>query len=104
MTYFRTILITMAAAAALSFGAAMPAHAAQKSGNCLSDQQIQADIASGKILSWPKIKRIAGISEYAEVSDVKVCTVNGVPYYTVNIVSPNGEAKKIVLNAVDGSA
>ena len=40
---------------------------------------------------------------YQEVSDVRVCLIKGVPYYIVNVVSPKGEASKIVLNAVDGS-
>ena len=104
MTSFRTILIMMAAAATMSLGAAMPAHAAPKDKECYSDQQIQSAISSGEIKSWPKIKRMAQISgEYQEVSDVKVCLINGVPFYTVNLVSSSGEARKIVLNAMDGS-
>lgn len=105
MTRFRTILRMVAAAAILSLGAAMPVFAAPAGGHqCLSDQQIQAAIASGQIKSWPKIKKMARISaDYQEVSDVKVCMINGVPFYTVNLVSSNGDAKKIVLNALDGS-
>jgi uncharacterized membrane protein YkoI len=105
MTSFRTILIVMAAAATLSLGAVMPADAASsKDKQCLSDQQIQSAISSGQIKSWPKIKKMAQISgEYQEVSDVRVCLINGVPFYTVNLVSSNGEARKIVLNAMDGS-
>ena len=104
MTSFRTILLVMAAAATLSLGAIMPADAASKDKQCLSDQEIQSAISSGQIKSWPKIKKMAQISgEYQEVSDVRVCLVNGVPFYTVNLVSSNGEARKIVLNAMDGS-
>ena len=103
MTLFRTILITMAAAASVSLAAAMPAFAQARGGNCLSDDQIQTAIQSGEIKSWPKIKNLAGISAYEEVSDVKVCLINGVPYYMLNVISPEGEATKIVLNAVDGT-
>ena len=104
MTLFRTILITMVAAAGISLAAAMPAYAqVQRERNCLSDDQIQTAIESGQIQSWPKIKRLAGISTYEEVSDVKVCLIEGVPYYMLNVISPNGEATKIVLNAVDGT-
>lgn len=105
MTSFRTILIMMAAATTLSLGAVMPAYAASsKDKQCLSDQEIQSAISSGQIKSWPKIKQIARIStDYQEVSDVRVCMINGVPFYTVNLVSSNGEAKKIVVNALDGS-
>jgi uncharacterized membrane protein YkoI len=104
MTSFRTILIVMAAAASLSLGAIMPADAASKDKQCLSDQEIQSAISSGQIKSWPKVKKMAQIpGEYQEVSDVRVCLINGVPFYTVNLVSSNGEARKIVLNAMDGS-
>lgn len=106
MTRLRIIVTMMAALAGLWPGAAMPALAASPGGGgqCLSDQQIQAAISSGKIQSWPKIKRLARISnDDQEVSDVRVCMINGVPHYTVNLVSASGEARKVVLNAVDGS-
>jgi len=106
MTGFRTILITMAAAAALSLAAAPSSYAAVlgKNAECLTDQQIQAAIQSGQIKSWPTIKKLAKIpSDYQEVSDVRVCRINGDLYYTVNLVSSYGEAKKIVVNAIDGS-
>jgi hypothetical protein len=101
MTIFRTILIVMAAAASISLTAAMPAFAQGR--ECLSDRQIQTAIESGTIQSWPKIKRLAGISDYDEVSDVQVCMIEGIPYYMLNVVSPEGEATKIALNAVDGT-
>ncbi len=65
--------------------------------------QIQTAIEQGQILSWPNIKKMAGISAYEEVSDVTVCMIGGVPYYILNVVSPEGEAAKIALNAVDGT-
>ncbi len=96
----------MAVAAGLSLAAAVPSYAAAgKDRDCLSDQQVQAAIAAGQIKSWPKIRKLAQIStDYQEVSDVKVCMINGMPYYTVNLVSSNGEATKFVLNAVDGTS
>lgn len=107
MTFSRTILITMAAAAVFALAAAMPASAQGRTsrGNldCLTDRQIQTAIESGQILSWPKIKKLAGISNYEEVSDVEVCMIDDVPYYILNVVSPGGEAAKIALNAVDGT-
>ena len=106
MTISRTILITMAAAAVISLAAVMPAFAqgkARSTMDCLSDRQIQTAIESGQILSWPKIKKLAGISAYEEVSDVKVCLIGDVPFYILNVVSPEGEAAKIALNAVDGT-
>ncbi len=106
MTFSRTILITMAAAALLVLSTALPASAqvrAREALDCLTDRQIQAAIDSGQILTWPKIKRLAGISAYEEVSDVQVCLIDGMPFYILNVVSPEGEAAKIALNAVDGT-
>jgi hypothetical protein len=106
MTIARTIITTMAAAAIISLAAAMPAFAqgtARDMLDCLSDRQIQAAIESGQIMSWPKIKKMAGISAYEEVSDVQVCMIGEVPFYILNVISPEGEATKIALNAVDGT-
>lgn len=105
MTRFRTILIMVAAAAALSLGAAMPAFAAPPPADCLTNQQIQTAIAAGQIKSWPKIRKLAGIpKDYRETADIQVCMQAGAPYFFVNMVSPKGENFKIVLNAVDGTA
>ena len=114
MTFSRTILITMAAAAVFSLAAVMPAAAQvrarqqvaerlNQARESLPDRQITAAIESGQILSWPKIKKLAGISAYEEVSDVQVCMIDEVPFYILNVVSPEGEAAKIALNAVDGT-
>lgn len=106
MTLYRSNLITLAAAALFALTAVTPALAQDRARdqlNCLSDRQIQSAIESGQILSWPKIKKLAGISAYQEVSDVEVCLIQGVPYYMLNVISPSGEATKIALNAVDGT-
>lgn len=101
MNKFRTLLMITVAAATMSLGAAVPAYAQGR--QCLTDEQIQAAIQAGEIQSWPKIKRLAKISAYEEVSDVQVCLEDGIPYYYVNVVSPSGEATKIVVNAIDGT-
>jgi uncharacterized membrane protein YkoI len=104
MKRLRSILSLVAVAATLSFGAAMPASAAGNDKDCLSDQQIQSALEAGQIKSWPRIKKMAGISpDSQEVSDVKVCLIGGIPFYTVNVASPSGEYTKIILNAVDGT-
>ena len=106
MTISRTIFNMMAAVVLIAL-TAVPASAQVRARgstlDCLSDRQIQVAIESGQILSWPKIKRLAGIGSYDEVSDVKVCMIDDVPYYIVNVVSPEGEAAKVALNAIDGT-
>jgi len=101
MTKFRTLLSILMAGALMAFPAISPASA--QGLECLSNRQVQAAIESGQILSWPKIKRLAGISDYEEVSGAQVCMIEGVAYYVVNVISPDGEATKIVLNAIDGT-
>ena len=107
MTFSRSNIITMAAAVLFALTAVVPAFAQVRARGgeleCLTDRQIQVAIEAGDILSWPKIKRLAGISTYEEVSDVEVCMIDGVPFYILNVVSPGGEAAKIALNAVDGT-
>ena len=105
---FSRHLLPVAVAAAMIFSPAaiapaVVAPALAQGTQCLSDADVQSAIAAGEIQSWPKIKRLAKISGYEEVSDVQVCLQDGTPYYYVNVVSPSGEARKIVVNAIDGS-
>lgn len=105
MTRFRTILIMVAAAAALSLGAAMPAFAAPLPTDCLTDQEVAAAIASGQIQKWAVIRMLAGVpKDYKEKSTIRVCRLGGVPYFVVNMVSPKGDFNQYVFNAVDGTA
>jgi uncharacterized membrane protein YkoI len=108
MSMFSRLLLPVAVAAAMiispaAIAPAVLAPAMAQGTECLSDAEVQAAIEAGEIQSWPKIKRLAKISGYEEVSDVQVCLQDGVPYYYVNVVSPYGDAKKIVVNAIDGS-
>jgi hypothetical protein len=103
MTQFRTILLSLAAAAAITLAAVAPGQAQGRETACYTDRQIQDAIESGEIQSWPRIKKLAGIGAYDEVSDVRVCLLGGVPYYILNVISTAGEAMKIALNAVDGT-
>ena len=94
-----TILVasTVAAAADSPYGV-------EAAAGCLSRPAVQALIASRQIKTWPEIKQMAGVSdEYKEVGSVKVCEQRGAPYYVVNVTTPSGDSKRLVLNAVDGS-
>jgi hypothetical protein len=83
--------------------AALPAWAADADA-CLDNRDVQALIAGHKIKTWPAVKAMAGISEqYKEVSAVRVCELNGAPYYVVNVAGPAGESRQLVLNAVTGT-
>ena len=104
MTFFRSILITMAATGAFCLGAATASFGAAGGGACWSDKQTQTAIAAGQIQTWSKIRKLGNVpSDYHETSDTPICPKGGVPYYVVTMASPKGEQFKIVLNAVDGT-
>lgn len=97
-----TILTIMMAVATLSLAATLPI-AAQAAG-CLAPNEIQAAIDAGQIQSWPKIRRLAGVPKAVkEVGELTVCMRDGLPYYNVKVISPDGVLTQLVLNAVDGS-
>jgi hypothetical protein len=96
-------ILTVLLAASLAFTLPAP-HAAAQGGECLTDRAIQQAIAGGEIRSWAAIRRMAGVpSSFSEVSNVQLCRRGGGLYYVVSVVSPSGEARRLVLNAVDGS-
>jgi len=98
-----TNLCLTAVLAAMVGAAALPAWAADGD-VCLDNRDVQALIAGHKIRTWPAVKAMAGISgQYKEVSAVRVCELNGAPYYVVNVAGPTGESRQLVLNAVTGS-
>jgi hypothetical protein len=104
MIRIRVILMAATLAGPALMGPVAPAVAAPR-GDCLSEPQIERQIASGQIQSWAKVRQLANIPDnYREKSDVQVCMRGGVPYYIVTLASPKGDYFKEALNAVDGSS
>jgi len=98
-TAISTFLLAASMVMALSTAPALA-----QGGECLTDRAIAQAIAAGEIRSWAAVKRLAGIpANFAEVSNVEVCRRGAQLYYSVSVVSPTGEARRLVLNAVDGS-
>jgi hypothetical protein len=96
-----SVLTAIAFPLVLAMGAG-PALA--QGGDCLAPNAIQQAIQAGEIQSWAAVRRMAGIPPgYSEVSGVQVCRRGGQLYYIVSVVTPSGEARRLALNAVDGS-
>jgi len=64
---------------------------------------IAASVASGIILPLVEILRRAGIGVSAKVLNVRVCQIQGQPYYLIDVLHPNGAAQNLILRANDGT-
>lgn len=73
--------------------------------NCLSGPEIQAAIADGTIKPLDQILQMAGIVPGVKVlQPVAVCERQGEPYYLLNLLGADGDARKVVLHAVTGAS
>jgi hypothetical protein len=72
--------------------------AAQEEGECIQGRQIQEAISDGLIMELAEALQIAGI-DGKPLSEPEVCRFDGEIQYRVNIMNPNGEAERVVLNA-----
>ena len=73
--------------------------------NCLSGGEIQMAIVDGEIRPLNQILQAAGISGDVKVLEpVRVCLDGGEPYYLLNLLNSDGDARKVVLHAVTGAS
>lgn len=91
--------ILAAIVVALLAGAVSPVAAQQR--DCLTRQDIQNELADGKIAPLADVMSRAGIKE--RPLSVQVCDVNGAPHYIVNMMDSYGGSQSVTLNARDGS-
>ena len=66
---------------------------------CLNNRQIQEAVSSGEIMSLAQVLSSAGIGSSAEVLNVQVCDEGGRLVYIIGVLTPDGEAQNLVLNA-----
>lgn len=96
------IAISLAAVAVMlpaGFGA--PGAAMAQGRDCLSRQDIQAQLARGEIAPLADVMNREGIKE--RPLSVEVCDVNGQPHYIVNMMDSAGGTQSVTLNARGGS-
>mgnify|MGYP007050316302 FL=1 len=66
---------------------------------CLDKRQIQDAVSSGQIMSLDAVLASAGIGGSAEILSVQVCDEGGRLVYIIGVLTPEGEAQNLVLNA-----
>jgi uncharacterized membrane protein YkoI len=93
-TLIKEFCAPFAVAVAMSLAGAGVAHAA-----CLDNRQIQQAVASGEIMSLAQVLSSAGIGSNAEVLSVQVCDEGGRLVYVIGVLTPEGEARNLVLSA-----
>lgn len=66
---------------------------------CYDKRQIQDMVSSGQIMSLDAVLGSAGVDGSAEILSVQVCDQGGGLVYIIGVLSPDGEAQNLVLNA-----
>ncbi len=94
---------SIALAGALIFGGSANISVSQNLGTCMNNRAIAVAAASGVILPLVQLLRRAGIGANANVLNVRVCQIQGQPYYLIDVLHPNGAAQNLILRANDGT-
>jgi uncharacterized membrane protein YkoI len=66
---------------------------------CLDNRQIQEAVTSGEIMSLDAVLATAGVDANAEILSVQVCDQGGALVYVIGVLSPDGQARNLVLSA-----
>jgi hypothetical protein len=75
---------------------------AQAVGPCLDNRSIAAAVASGQFLSLPQLAQLAGFNPQ-QTHNLRVCQINGQPYYYFDTFDAYGQTRTYVLRATDGA-
>ncbi|MEO5806035.1 hypothetical protein [Devosia sp.] len=67
--------------------------------DCLDKRQIQDAVSSGQIQSLDSVLSSAGIDQSQEILSVQVCDEGGQLVYIIGVLSPDGQAQNLTLNA-----
>jgi len=87
--------IALALALALALAGTGPSQAQA----CLDKRQIQEAVSSGEIMSLDAVLAQAGVDPSAEVLNVDVCDEGGRLVYVIGVLSSDGQAQNLTLNA-----
>lgn len=66
---------------------------------CLDKRQIQEAVASGEIMSLDAVLASAGVDSSTDILNVQVCDEGGALVYVIGVLSSDGQAQNLVLNA-----
>lgn len=88
-----------AAAIALALALALAGTGTSQAQACLDRRQIQEAVTSGQIMSLDAVLASAGVDSNAEILNVQVCDQGGRLVYLIGVLTPDGRAQNLVLNA-----
>jgi|SRR3954467_14748809 len=87
------------AALALALALALSGTGASQAQSCLGRQEIQEAVSSGQIMSLDAVLASAGVDASAEILNVQVCDQGGQLVYIIGVLTADGQAQNLVLNA-----
>ena len=88
-----------AVALALALALAMSGTTGAKAQACMDKQDIQQAVAAGEIMSLDAVLASAGVDASAEILSVQVCDQGGGLVYVIGVLTQDGQAENLVLNA-----
>lgn len=88
-----------AAALALALALALAGTSTSQAQACLDRRQIQEAVTSGQIMSLDAVLASAGVDPSAEILNVQVCDEGGRLVYVIGVLTADGQAQNLVLNA-----
>jgi len=88
-----------AVAIALAIALAATGTSAAQAQACLDRRQIQEAVTSGQILSLDVVLEAAGVDPRAEILNVQVCDQGGRLVYVIGVLTTDGQAQNLVLDA-----
>ncbi len=95
-------IVGLALAGVLFLLAGVGAVQAQAAGPCLDNRSIAAAVAGGQFRSLPQLAQQAGFNPQ-QTFNLRVCQINGQPYYYFDTLDAYGQTRTYVLRATDGA-
>lgn len=88
-----------AIALALALALALAGTTGTQAQACLDKRAIQEAVSSGEIMSLDAVLASGGVDSGAEILNVQVCDQGGALVYVIGVLSPDGQAQNLVLDA-----
>ena len=95
----KTSIPKFLASIAVALAVGLASAGAASAQGCLDKRQIQDAVSSGQIMSLDAVLASAGIGGSAEILSVQECDEGGRLVYIIGVLTPEGEAQNLVLNA-----
>lgn len=95
----KTLIMKLLSATVLALAIGFVATGTASAQACLDKRQIQEAVSSGQIVSLDAVLASAGVDSSVEVLNVQVCDQGGRLVYIIGVLSRDGQAQNLVLNA-----